>query len=95
MSKKVIVSVTNDLSTDQRVHKVCQSLLSMGFAVELVGRIQSFSQPIKREYVTTRLKSNLRDDISSYLVAGAHHLMKDGFVPLYLVDNITILIVIS
>ena len=57
MSKKVIVSVTNDLSTDQRVHKVCQSLLSMGFAVELVGRIQSFSQPIKREYVTTRLKT--------------------------------------
>jgi len=29
----------------------------MGFAVELVGRIQSFSQPIKREYVTTRLKT--------------------------------------
>ena len=57
MSKKVIVSVTNDLSTDQRVHKVCQSLLSMGFTVELVGRIQSFSQPIKREYVTTRLKT--------------------------------------
>ena len=45
-------------------------------------------EALKLVYVTTRLKSNLRDDISSYLVAGAHHLMKDGFVPLYLVDKL-------
>ena len=45
-------------------------------------------EALKLVYVTTRLKSNLRDDISSYLVAGAHHLMNDGFVPLYLVDKL-------
>ena len=36
--KKIIVSVTNDISTDQRVHKVCESLQSMGFEVILWGR---------------------------------------------------------
>ena len=35
--KKVIISVTNDLCTDQRVHKVCLSLQSIGFEVILWG----------------------------------------------------------
>tara|TARA_B100000902_G_C27265091_1_gene893051 strand:- start:34 stop:1113 length:1080 start_codon:yes stop_codon:yes gene_type:complete len=38
--KKVIISVTNDLTTDQRVHKVAGSLICAGFSVLLVGAVK-------------------------------------------------------
>lgn len=58
MSKKrVIVSVTNDLYTDQRVHKVCSFLHDKGFNVLLVGRRLPSSKPLdKRKYQTHRMR---------------------------------------
>lgn len=56
VSNRAIVSVTNDLYTDQRVHKVCLFLQSQGYSVLLVGRKRKNSIPLpERSYKTKRL----------------------------------------
>ncbi|MDL2222992.1 glycosyltransferase [Bacteroidales bacterium OttesenSCG-928-M11] len=52
---KIIVSVTNDLLTDQRVHKVCTSLFQAGHEVTLVGRRLENKSKLSREYKTFRM----------------------------------------
>jgi glycosyltransferase involved in cell wall biosynthesis len=56
VNNKVIVTVSNDLYTDQRVHKVCSFIEKQGYDVLLVGRIKKESKEIKRSYATHRLK---------------------------------------
>ena len=59
MSKRVIISVTNDLTFDQRVHRVAQSLHEEGYQVLLVGREHSRSSNLTlpaRDYRTYRMK---------------------------------------
>ncbi|MCH3885932.1 glycosyltransferase [Tenacibaculum aquimarinum] len=53
--KRIIVSVTNDLSTDQRVDKVCNTLHENNFNVLLVGRKLSNSFKLDRKYNTKRI----------------------------------------
>lgn len=57
MASRAIVSVTNDLYTDQRVHKVCTFLVAQGYDVLLVGRIRKSSVALpSRIYKTHRIK---------------------------------------
>lgn len=55
--QRIIVSVTNDLSTDQRVKKVCAFLHELNYDIILVGRLLKDSQPITdRPYRIKRFK---------------------------------------
>lgn len=55
--QKVIVSVINDLVTDQRVARTCSVLQEMNYEVLLVGREQKKSQPLpSRDYECKRMK---------------------------------------
>jgi glycosyltransferase involved in cell wall biosynthesis len=53
---KITLSVTNDLVTDQRVHKVCTSLMQNGHEIKLVGRQFKNSLPLHRPYKTSRMR---------------------------------------
>ena len=54
---RAIVSVTNDLYTDQRVHKVCTFLHEKGYDVLLIGRKKRTSTALpERGYKTKRMR---------------------------------------
>ena len=55
--KRIIVSVINDLVTDQRVARTCSVLFELNYKVLLVGRQQKTSKPLeKRDYDCIRMK---------------------------------------
>lgn len=57
LRKRVIVSVINDLVTDQRVKKTCQTLTNLGFEVVLIGRKLKNSLPMdNRPYTVRRMR---------------------------------------
>ncbi|CAL2092296.1 glycosyltransferase [Tenacibaculum sp. 190524A05c] len=54
--KRVFVAVTNDVSTDQRVHKVCTYLINKGFDVIVYGRVLPNTIDVDRAYTIHRTK---------------------------------------
>jgi len=56
MPKKIIVSVINELTSDQRVNRSCLTLQKAGFEVELIGRKYKKSLALKpRSYTCKRM----------------------------------------
>lgn len=54
---KIIFTVINDLTYDQRMMRICTTLTQEGYEVELVGRILSNSKPIQQKpYKQIRLR---------------------------------------
>ncbi|MFN2440574.1 MAG: glycosyltransferase [Chitinophagaceae bacterium] len=55
--KKIFFTVTNDLTYDQRMHRICYSLSANGYQVFLVGRKLSNSLPLdKKPFSQKRLR---------------------------------------
>lgn len=55
--QRIYLAVTNDLVTDNRVHKVATTLLKSGASVTLIGRVISKNSPaLNRQYNTHRFK---------------------------------------
>ena len=52
----ILISVTNDLSTDQRVKKICDRLVDLDYQITLIGRRLKNSKPILRSYKTIRMR---------------------------------------
>ena len=56
VTKKILVAVTNDVSTDQRVHKIANYLVAKNFKVEVYGRILPTTFKVLRSYKISREK---------------------------------------
>lgn len=52
--KKIFVAVTNDVSTDYRVHKICNYLISKNYDVVVYGRVLPNTIAVKRDYKIVR-----------------------------------------
>lgn len=65
--KRIIISVTSDLCTDQRVHKIATTLQEMGFDVMLLGRKLPSSLAVKRNYKTKRFCLLFNTEIWFYM----------------------------
>ncbi len=65
--KRVIVTVSNDLISDNRVHKVCSSLHNSNYSVLLVGRRKFFEKRrLDRPYATHRMALLFRKSFLFY-----------------------------
>ncbi|WP_298780197.1 glycosyltransferase [uncultured Polaribacter sp.] len=54
--KKIFVAVTNDVSTDYRVHKICNYLVNKGFEITVYGRVLPNTISVDRKYKIVRKK---------------------------------------
>ncbi len=68
MAKTFLVTVTNDLNQDQRMHRICDTLAAEGYEVLLLGRIRASSSPLlDHAFDQKRLKCLFSKGILFYL----------------------------
>jgi uncharacterized protein (DUF302 family) len=48
--KKITFTVTNDLTYDQRMQRICASVANAGYDVLLIGRKLQGSLPLKKKF---------------------------------------------
>lgn len=66
-TKQIYLAVTNDLVTDNRVHKIASTLLKSGCKVTLIGRIKSDKTPLtNRQYSTIRFRMIFKKGVLFY-----------------------------
>ena len=56
MKRKIFISTSNDISTDNRVNKVAVLLEDLGYEVEWIGREMKDSVALHRSYRARRMK---------------------------------------
>lgn len=54
--KRIVVSVSNDLVTDQRVSKICSTLKELDYDILLIGRRNYSPHTLNRDYDTKRMR---------------------------------------
>lgn len=86
--KKVLVSVINNLSTDQRVEKVCATLAKEGYEISVIGTNLYGLPELKRPYQTERFALSFQ---KSFLLFAEFNL-KLLFKLLFKADKNTILL---
>ena len=56
MKKRIVISVSNDISTDQRVLKVAKTCFENGYDVLILGRLRTNSKDIQLPFPYKRLE---------------------------------------
>jgi glycosyltransferase involved in cell wall biosynthesis len=65
-NKKIFVALTNDVSTDYRVHKICNYLISKKYDVVVYGRVLPNTIKVKRDYKIVRKKHFFNNNFLFY-----------------------------
>ncbi|MCB9250901.1 MAG: glycosyltransferase [Flavobacteriales bacterium] len=75
--KRIVIMVSNDLVTDQRMHRICTSLSGSGYEVRIIGRfLKSSVELTEKQYAQTRMKLFFDHGVLFYLELNIRFILK-------------------